>query len=355
MKLSLPWRRKVVQEPTPPSPTDLFLEKVRGQHAFGDLVAAARNIGHRTSLEKVLGADRWLDNYLLNIWDQAHQVDVVRSYPWRIALPIADLCNARCTFCNSWLAGKNVLTLGQLERYMEVLPYAREVGIQGHGEPLANPNIGSILKRLAEVVDSRATSYVITNGVFLRRRLDDLLNARVNSFSFSLNAVTNQTHDVVMGLGENALNDVLEAIRELVALKAQRPGIWIAVSMVLNADNFHEAPDFVKLGNDLGIDWIFLRTLAPLESATGTAQGLNYHRLPPVLRSDFQELKERIVEVAAASRVHVDTQPETWDTDVVPTWLRDRLNKEPPKEISRCYQGQSFARGDGRLTPPDTW
>lgn len=360
MRLALPWRRKpplVVKDEPAPS-VNRLIELCRQGSDLGNLVAAARAIDSRSALERALGNDRWFDNYVLNTWDEAHQVDVVRSYPWRIALPIADLCNARCTFCNSWLAGKQVLTLEQLERFMEVLPYAREVGIQGHGEPLANPNVGSILKRLGEVVDQRAKSYVITNGVFLRRRLQDLLDAHITYFNFSLNAATNQTHEVVMGLGESALDEVLAGIRELVALKAQYPKMGIGISMVLTTDNMHEAPDFVRLGNDLGVDQLYLRTLAPLEVSMPMpailTPGLNYHRLAPVLRSDFRAIKERILEAVAVSRVPVNMQPETWDVDVVPAWARERLSKEPPPEISRsdALRSKSLREGMGPALPP---
>lgn len=310
-----------------------FVHGVRHGLPHSELRRVAKQIPDSAVFEPQLASDPWLANYALNVWEEAQQIDVLRSYPWKVALPIADLCNARCTFCTSWLAGRKVLSLDQLERYTEVLPFARSIGLQGHGEPLANPHIDAILKRLAEVTDRRATSYIISNGIFLERRVQALLDAHVQTFNFSLNAVSKAMHHRVMGLGENALDVVLSGIKKLVALRRDHPGIQITISMVLTADNFHEAPDFIQMGNDLGVDWLYLRTLAPV----GELQpGLNYHALPPMLRPDFDAVKERIVKVAQATSIRIDMQPDTWHLDALSPSLRAHVVSFTPTFISRA-------------------
>jgi len=284
-----------------------------------------------------LADDRWLRNYLLNLWECATGAIELKSYPTGVALPIADICNARCTFCTSWLEGTKLMRPDQLKPYLEVLPYARMIGIQGHGEPLANPHIAQILDDVAAVVDPRATGYIITNGVFLAEHLDALLASRITTFNVSLNSITPETHDIVMGLGRDALPPILESIRRIIAIRdAGRPELQVTISMVLTADNVHEAARFVDLGNELDVFRVYLRTLMPVVGLQGPANfSLNYHRQPPRFHPDFAKHAEEAKQTIARSRVLVETQPETWGGDVLGAEERRQIDETPPPVVSR--------------------
>jgi pyruvate-formate lyase-activating enzyme len=277
----------------------------------------------KSAVKKAFAKDRWLCNYMLNLWECETGADVLETYPWNIALPIADICNARCTFCNSWLAGTAVLKPEQLTPFLEVLPYARLIGIQGHGEPLANPHIETILDHISRVVDPRANGYIITNGIFLGKYLDKLLNSCIETYNISLNAVTEQTHDVVMGLGRNKIDSILDTIRKLVDFRdASRPDMKITISMVLTADNIHEAAAFVELGNALRVTRVYLRTLMPHSGDQVASGGLNYHLLSPNLAPEFAFHMEQALNAIEKSSIPVETQPDTWSTDALSPKLR---------------------------------
>lgn len=308
-----------------------------------DEIRAAITRYDKEEIKRAFTWDAYTRNFLLNLWECENQVDTLESYPWNVALPIADVCNARCQFCSSWLLGKSVMTPAQLAPYLEILPYARLIGFQGHGEPLANPHLPEILSAMAAVIDPRAQGYVITNGVFLAKYLEALLRSRISTFNISLNAATAKTHDIVMGLGDGSFDLVIENIRNAIALRnSTRPDIRVAISMVLTADNIHEAADFVKLGNDLGVDKIYLRTLMTVGTYIGSdgvvtyeIPGLNYHLLPPKLHPDYGRHAERALEAVRASSVHVETQPETWHEDALSSASRAAVEKNPLPFIER--------------------
>ncbi len=307
--------------------------------------------------------DKWNANYFLNLRECETKADILETYPWNVALPIADVCNARCTFCTSWLEGTAVLQPEQLKPFMEVLPYARLIGFQGHGEPLANPHIESILQQVGDVVDSRAVGYIITNGIYLRKHIDQLLRARVQVFNLSLNAVSEETHDVVMGLGRKKIYDILSTVAELVRMRDNgHPEIQVTISMVLTADNIHEAADFVALGNELRVTTIYLRTLFPVGGDNVEAyKGLNYHLLSPSLHPMYVEHAKRALDAVAASAVKVETNPSTWAQDSISASLRKQVTANPPlfyrrqdalrdKEIRRQHaEYPQNDRGRGRL------
>ena len=287
----------------------------------------------REDIKSAWADDPYNRNYFLNLWECEKGQVVLESYPWNVSLPVADLCNARCTFCNSWLRGKSFLTVESLGMYAEVLPYARLIGIQGHGEPLANPEIDRVLRGIAALIDKRAQGYIITNGVFLEKHLPLLLASRITVFNVSLNATTEQTHDVVMGLGRHKLKSILQIIHKIVQIRdTKRPELQVTISMVLTSDNIHEAADFVRLGNELNVNRIYLRTLM---AAPAAIPGLNYHLLPPILNSEFENYAAQARLAIEISKVAVESQPETWITDTLSLESRRRVTVSPPAIIHR--------------------
>jgi wyosine [tRNA(Phe)-imidazoG37] synthetase (radical SAM superfamily) len=298
----------------------------------------------------------------LNLWECETGAIELKSYPTSVALPIADICNARCTFCSSWLEGTKLLQPEQLKPYLEVLPYARIIGIQGHGEPLANPNIEEILEGISAVVDPRASGYIITNGVFLARHLDALLASRITTFNISLNSVTPETHDVVMGLGPDVLPGILDSIRRLIQVRDEsRPELQITISMVLTADNIQEAARFVELGNELRVKTIYLRPLMPVViPEVVTYETLNYHRQSPIFHREFDFHANAAKEAIARSKVGVEAQPQTWATDAIDAKARRRYTDDPPAYVTReeasrnkplrdWYKLVRNERGDGKF------
>jgi len=277
--------------------------------------------------------DRMLSNLVLNLWEWAHGVTSLRSLPWNISLPISDVCNARCTFCTSWLDGKKQLTLEQLERFEPVLRTAIYVGLVGHGEPLSHPGLAEIADRLGEYLDPRAASYTITNGVYLARWLDNIDQLRLSTVSCSLNAATPETHHAVMGFPVQEFARVIDCLRVLASGQASRRRIKVSVTLVVTRQNIHEIPMFIELGNDIGATSIYLRTLLPQDALV---PGLNYHLLPAYLHPDFEKLRANAIAAMKASSIPVHGEPDTWGSPVFPEKLTVDIASHPPVFISRA-------------------
>jgi len=282
---------------------------------LGEVEGLARQLGRPEFLRQV-PPQPILQNFALSIWEFVHGQTVLTSRPWNLSLPVADLCNARCTFCTSWLDGRKLLDLDDLDRFESVLGTALQVGLTGHGEPLAHPQFDELCDRLTAICDARAILYTITNGYFLSKWRDQLDRSNLRSYSISLNAATAETHDAVMGLGPDAFPRIIEAISGLVEL-GRRPGrsrtIWI--SMVVTRQNLAEIPAFVELGNRLGITTIRLGTLLP---QAGLLPGLNYHLLPPYLHPEFDRLRQSAVAAIRDSQIPVVAEPRSWEQRVLP-------------------------------------
>jgi len=294
-------------------------------------------MGHfkRENLEAAYKHDPWRRNAILNMWENATGQTKLTTYPLDICLPIADICNARCNFCTSWLEGKKLLKLEQLDGFEPLVRHAQAIGLAGHGEPLSHPQLAQILDRLAEWVDPRARCYVITNGVYLNKNLKALLKARVVSYAFSLNAATAATHETVMGLVPGTFDNVIGGIQALVARRDADPdlGISISISLVLNQENIHEVSEFIKLAERLRVDKVQLKTIA---GAGGEVPGLNYHKLPPYLHPEFDRHKSEAMQAIADTCVEVQASPESWKTTVFPEEIVKTFAEVPPKMITRA-------------------
>jgi Radical SAM superfamily len=292
----------------------------------------------RTDIEGLFPHDPWVQNLLLNVWEWAVGAAELTSYPWNVSLPVADVCNARCVFCTSWLEGKEVLKLEQVDRFAEVIRHAIYLGLVGHGEPMSHPRFPELCDKLAALLDPRASSYTITNGYFLEKWFEHLKRINVCSYSISLNAATAKMHDEIMGLGPHAFDQIIESIGHLVRVRDRRgKPLNVYITLVVTRQNIHQVPAFVGLGNRLGVTGIWLRSLLP---QPGLVPGLNYHLLPPTEHPDFQRLRDEAVAAIRSSQVPVQADPATWETEVFDPGTRARISKDPPRVVSRLEAGR---------------
>lgn len=305
-------------------------------------VEQAMTVLSRIEVARLCAGDPWMTNFLLSLWEYVHGETTLTTYPWNISLPIADICNARCSFCTSWLEGRRMLQLEQLDAFAPVLRHAALVGLIGHGEPLAHPRFPEICERLAALLDERAACYTITNGVFLEKWKDHLETLNVESYSISLNAATPETHHEIMGLGPEAFSKIVDSIRALTRLpgRSGRPR-QVHISLVVTQQNIHEVPAFVRLGNSLGVTGIWLRTLLPQGNLI---EGLNYHLLPPYLHPRFEQFRSEAVDAIRRSSVPVHGHPETWSHPIFSPRLRKWIEENPPQVVSREEALQDGAR-----------
>jgi pyruvate-formate lyase-activating enzyme len=277
--------------------------------------------------------DPWLQNFITSAIEYKRGETQLTTYPWNITLPIADLCNARCTFCTSWLSGRALIKLEQVDAFKELLAKNVYLGLVGHGEPMAHPQFRELSERLMTYMDPRATLYTITNGYYLPDYEEEISKLNLLSYSISLNAASAETHDVVMGLGKDGFDRAIRGIQQLIHLReTSKPALCVYITMVVTAQNVHEAADFVRLGNELDVTGIWFRSLLPLGDLI---EGLNYHTLSPNLHPEFGTHLARAVEAIAASRVPVQATPSDWGQEVLSPALRREVELNPPRFVER--------------------
>lgn len=286
--------------------------------------------------------DPWAYNFVLNHWEHVHGKYELESYPWRVYLPVADSCNARCEFCTSWLNRNRYMTPAQVDALAPVLSRAAFIDLCGYGEPLSNPHFSEVVSRLEAHLDSRCQLALFSNGALLERWLDRLVDLGVNIFNISLNAASAETHDAVMGLGPKAFDRVVNVLR-ILGEKSRNPRrdaqghllekpIFVSATFVPTSTNIHETAQFVDLCDELGLTSAYIRVL---QQNGQLISGLNYHLLPPTLNPEFHAHREAAIEAIKRAKITVYASPENWDLPILPEALMEEVTRSPPKIYSR--------------------
>ena len=99
-------------------------------------------------------------------------------------ISITDRCNMRCIYCNSHLAPH--LNHDEILRYKEIqkiVKAAARLGVKNlritGGEPLVRPDVGALIE-LLYLIEGINDISLTTNGVFLKKYLDELMDAGLN-------------------------------------------------------------------------------------------------------------------------------------------------------------------------------
>ncbi len=117
------------------------------------------------------------------------------SKPLTLLLLVNRGCNLRCVFCDLWDKPENM----PLPKVLELLTEARQIGtrtlVLTGGEPLLHPQLPQIIAAArSQGMDVNLTS----NGTLLDRHYDRLVQAGLQSISFSLDGLP-ETHDRLRG------------------------------------------------------------------------------------------------------------------------------------------------------------
>lgn len=176
--------------------------------------------------------------------------------PSELTLYITDRCNAACAGC--WRAVNAPETPDMdpaLARdVLSTFPSLRSVCIAGFGEPLMHPRLGEIIQACRE---RGVFSGIITNGILLLKRLEEVIQWMPGMITVSVNATTAEEHEAAQGV-PRAWELTLAGIRSAVAA-----GLDVGVSYIVRRQNAERIDAFLDLSEALGVRFVNLVNLLP--------------------------------------------------------------------------------------------
>lgn len=195
-----------------------------------------------------------------------------RPAPVNVEIDLSNRCSLGCEWCHfaythtrGPLAGKvdrpaNAISGGDLmdfALYYQIMKWLVEAGVKsitytGGGEPTLHPRFNDIVR--ATNIMTRLELGIYTHGGHIDEERGGLLK-RTHTWVFvSLDECTPEAY--AKSKGVNRFDKALEGIRNLVAAEGKAT---IGVGFLLHPGNWRDTAKMVKLGRELGVDYVQFR------------------------------------------------------------------------------------------------
>lgn len=179
--------------------------------------------------------------------------------PVHIQIEPTTACNLACKSCPHPMVFKNPAHM-KLEVFKKIIDQIQplRITLSGIGEPLLNPQIDQMIV-YAHKMGTKVN--LTTNGTFLKRRREDLFNAKLDLLSVSIDAANPETYQAIRRKDE--FEGILEGIRSVVQRKQELKIDFpkIRTHFVIQSANLAQMAEFVTLSADLGTDAVHFQPL----------------------------------------------------------------------------------------------
>ena len=175
------------------------------------------------------------------------------GYPFKIQFENTNVCNIRCIMCPQATGFKRKQGFLKFDKFKKVFDEVQPayLNLTGIGEPFLNADIYDIVSHA-----SKQSAYVKldTNAtLFNESNLQKMFESEPSIMSVSLDGTTKEVYEKIR-VGAN-FEKVIDNIRQAVKIKKEMNAeTEIHLFMVVQKDNYSQLLDFIKLGNELGVD-----------------------------------------------------------------------------------------------------
>lgn len=237
----------------------------RGELASGleQFIRHGRADGYAYRLRShVSSRDTPLPNPVQAMLDYSEERLEVRAAPVVTVLAVTTVCNLRCVMCPQ---GMGLVThpvhmpVEIVERVAAWLRTTSRLLLSGVGEPMLAPSFWRALELTRGRTD--LWSRVNSNALLLTpERTAMVLDSDLSEISFSLDAATPQTYARIRGAN---FSEVLERIVCFSTARRSSTNrrLDVSINMTLMLENIAEAPAFVDLAHELGLDSVLFSQL----------------------------------------------------------------------------------------------
>jgi MoaA/NifB/PqqE/SkfB family radical SAM enzyme len=171
-------------------------------------------------------------------------------------------CNVKCIFCRSCHQKQDLSYFNDnMDAIIQnMLENAENVVLSGVGEALFSPHSRKLIKRIAELFPKVKFS-LISNGILCDEdNLKELgIIDRLLSITVSLHAVNKETYDKLVVNGD--FDKVMKNLHFLSSLKNTGKLDRFILNFVVNAYNYKEMADYIKMAQKIGATVGFLELL----------------------------------------------------------------------------------------------
>ena len=227
------------------------------------------NLTSKLTPSKVVNSFKLLLSYY---WSRFTKKSVQWGYPASISFEPTTSCNLRCPECPSGLRAFTRPT-GMLENkffkdsIIQLKNQLHYLTFYFQGEPYLNP---SFLEMVKFAHDNNIYTATSTNAHFMRPEIaKKTIESGVDRLIISIDGTTQETYQSYRIGGR--LEKVLEGAKNIVeakkTMKSNKP--FIIFQFLVVKPNEHQIDDVLKLGSDIGVDEVRLKTAQVYEYENG--------------------------------------------------------------------------------------
>ncbi|MBQ1783419.1 MAG: radical SAM protein [Gammaproteobacteria bacterium] len=190
-------------------------------------------------------------------------------FPSQLIVDLTEICNLKCIHCphpqfklSEHYAGRLLEVALNTKLADEVRTDSdgscQYIRYTSNGEPLSHPHAHEMIQY---AVDHSGTFVTLTtNGTILNeRKMEQLLDSGLHMIDISIDALSADTYSKIRG---GRLDQVDRNVRRLAQrIQQDKFRTKLVVSFIRQPLNSHEADDFVRYWQDLGIDQVLIRDL----------------------------------------------------------------------------------------------
>ncbi len=230
----------------------------------------AMNIASKMTWKRASNAIRILQSYRASRRNRQPQIN---GLPVSISIEPTTSCNLRCPECPSGLRSFTRPT-GMLESRMftrlidELAPTLTYLTFYFQGEPYLNPEFLNMVEYASEKGIYTATS---TNAHYLNvKNAERTIKSGLDRLIISIDGTTQQSYESYRIGG--TLEKVIEGTRNVIdakkSLRSRTP--HVVFQFLVTGPNEHEIPDVFRLGRELGVDQVVLKTAQIYDYQSGS-------------------------------------------------------------------------------------
>lgn len=285
-----------------------------------------------------------------NYWvSQVIRKPIINHYPYSLSLEPTNLCNLNCPECPT---GLNLLTRRQgymrfdlFEKILEeTSPFLLWLMLYFQGESFLHPD----LHLMIEYAKKRSVYvHVSTNGHFLdQKKCRQIISSGLDRITISLDGTDRETYSTYRVNGD--FDKVVNGIKTLVAMKkvvnSKKP--FIEIQFLVMKHNEHQTGAIKKLGKDLGVDRVVLKSAQIYNYAEKKEKITNLKKYSRYIKRNNEvkiknRRKNRCFRIWSSAVVTWDgfMAPCCFDKDV--QYSAGDLNKSSVKD---SWQGNNFMK-----------
>ncbi len=283
-------------------------------------------------------------------------IKTLKKHPWlTIRMDITNKCNLRCIMCHYKekdiysRQAKNI-TADQLKHYLkDIGPFVKHIMLSCGFEPLMSKHFSEIVSMLHDNYPHMEIA-ICTNGMLMDSKIRKvIIENNITHVILSLDGTTRQTLERIRaGADYGKIVGNIKALHNL-KLMYKRNFPVMFMDFVLMNSNIHEAPAFVQLCAELGIDIIDFRHLVGNiffseheEMLANNKEKYNYFRPLIIAEGKKYNMKVRLPEPF--------NTVGTWVTENIPDGDLSDFNSVLPdfqtEEITNCKEFISLSGKD---------